>query len=416
FLKAKAPRGRRVGVVSHSGGIGSFLADKCGEMGLELPPLSDLTRDQLGTILGERGSAANPADVTGFALNDSFPAVLQTLLGDEALDVQIVASAGGGSQADTVIRAAEKCDKPLVFLWTGSLKDNETLPTLQKGPVPLFYLPGKCAKGVSRLLDYYGSKQRILSDGAEKQEGLANVLSQSLQELRELASSARGSSLTEYESKRILSSFGVPTTRETLCTSLEDAVAAADTTGYPVALKVVSADIPHKTEAGAVRLGIRNGEELAVAYEEMLGNVRRHCPHAAICGVLVQEMVEGAVELIVGVSRDTQFGPVLMLGFGGVLVEALGAASWRVCPLTASDARGMIEEVKGLPKILASFRGRAAADVEALVECLVRLSHMAVRTREIVSSLDINPLAVLPVGQGVIALDALIDLADSQER
>jgi len=408
FVKAKPPRGERVGVVSHSGGIGSFLADKCGEVGLELPALSDGTRDKLREILGERGSAANPADVTGFALNDGFPAILQTLLSDEGLDVQVVASAGGESQAATVSRAAEECDKPVVFLWTGSFKDTKTLPLLQDGPAPVFYLPGRCAKGVRRLLDYHAAKKRILSDRTERQEWLAKWPEDTLERLGMLASNPTGVILDEHESKRILSGFGVPVTRESLCINLEEAFSAAATIGYPVALKVVSPDIPHKTEAGAVRLGIGSSEELADQYENMLRTVRCRCPHAAICGVLVQEMRGGVAELIAGVSRDPQFGPVLMLGLGGILVEAIGAASWRVCPITQSDARLMIGEVKGLSKLLAGFRGRASGDLDALVSCLVRISQMAVHARDTVASLDINPLAVLPKGQGVVALDALI--------
>lgn len=157
FLKARPLRGTRVGVASHSGGIGSFLADKCGEVGLELPLLSEKTREGLGAILGERGSAANPADVTGFALGDTFPSILRLMLEDDNIDVQVVASAGGELQANSVLQAAEESDKPVVFLWTGSSRDTVSLPMLQAGQVPLFTLPGRCAKGVRRLIDYHRS-------------------------------------------------------------------------------------------------------------------------------------------------------------------------------------------------------------------------------------------------------------------
>lgn len=415
FLKAKRPRGERVGVISHSGGIGSFLADKCGEVGLELPLLSDRTRDGLGEILGERGSAANPADVTTFAYNESFPSILRLLLADEKLDVQVMASAGGELQAKTVIQAAEECEKPVVFLWTGSIKDTGSLPLLQAGDVPLFYLPGRCARGVRRLLDYHRRRDEILAERSEAHPhpdpltgGEGGPPEEALRALRELVSGAGGPALTEHESKRVLSLFGVPTTREAQCSNLEEASRAAEEIGYPVALKVISRQIAHKTEAGAVRLGVVGPEELARGYEEMLATVRAQCPGAPIDGVLVQQMVSGGVEVIVGVSRDAQFGPVLMLGLGGVLVEALGAVSWRVCPIGPRDARAMIGEVKGLSRILAGYRGRPRADVGALVDALVDISRLAVWAREEILSLDVNPLAILPEGHGVVALDALV--------
>jgi len=445
FLKAKPPRGNRVGVVSHSGGIGSLLADKMGEMGLEMPLLSQKTADEIGAILGERGSAANPADVTGFASNESFPSILQSLLSDENIDIQVVASSGRGVQTQTILKAVEEQDKPIIYLWTGSFKATENLPVFQEGKVSLFYLPGKCAKGVRRLVDYYRTREEVLAEtgrrgdeetgrqgdaGTRGRGDAENVLSLPLGErehalwhvhgseglsgrkpldaVREMVAASGRQALTEYDSKRVLSLFGVPVTKEALCRGVEEATRAAAEIGYPVALKVVSQQITHKTEAGGVRLGIASPEALAASYEGMLAEVRSRHPEARIDGVLVQRMVRGGVEVIVGISRDPQFGPVLMLGLGGILVEALGAVSWRVCPIGLRDAREMIGEVKGLSKILAGYRGRPKADVGALEDTLVRISRLAVWAENEISSLDINPLAVLPEGQGVVALDALI--------
>jgi acetyltransferase len=147
---------------------------------------------------------------------------------------------------------------------------------------------------------------------------------------------------------------------------------------------------------------------LTIAWEEVLVNARRHAPASTIEGIAVQEMVEAGVEVIAGLSRDPQFGPVVLVGLGGVLVEALGAVSRRLCPITPADAREMIAEVKGMGTILGGYRGRPAADVEALVDALCRLSWMGVDAGDLIAGVDINPLAVLPKGQGVKALDALV--------
>jgi acetate---CoA ligase (ADP-forming) len=406
FLKAKPPKGNRVGVASHSGGIGSLLADKIGEVGLAMPRLSQKTAEGIGVILGERGSAANPADLTGFASNDSFPGILELLLADENIDIQVVASTGRGVQTPTILKAVEEQDKPIVYLWTGSFKAKENLPAFQEGKVPVFYMPGKCAKGLKRLVEYYQTREGILAEKASGAGALSAAPEQAMKELR--AAAAGGRALNEYDSKRMVSLFGVGATQEVLCRDVEEAKRAAAKIGYPVALKIASQQIAHKTESGGVRLGLTGPDELAQAYGEMMKRVGAACPSAKIDGVLVQQMVHDGVEVIVGVSRDSQFGPVLMLGLGGVLVEALGAASWRVCPIGPRDAREMIGEVKGLSKILAGYRGHAKADAGALADALVKVSRLAVWAKEEISSLDINPLAVLPEGKGVLALDALI--------
>jgi acetate---CoA ligase (ADP-forming) len=408
FLKAKPPKGNRVGVVSHSGGIGSLLADKIGEQGLEMPLLSQKTAEGIGVILGERGSAANPADVTGFASGDSFPSILQLLLSDENIDIQVVASTGRGVQTPSILKAVEEQDKPIVYLWTGSFKATDSLPLLQEGNVPVFYMPGKCAKGIRRLVDYYRTRGGVLAEKASGAGDMPAFSAEALTRLKERMSAAGKLPLNEYDSKRVLSLFGISVTGEVLCPSAEEAARAAAKVGYPVALKVVSQQITHKTDAGGVRLGIAGPEALATAYEEMLAHVKSRNPEAKIDGVLVQQMVKGGIEVIVGVSRDAQFGPVLMLGLGGVLVEAMGAASWRVCPIGPRDAREMIGEVRGLSKILAGYRGSPKADLDSLADTLVKVSRLAIWAGDEISSLDINPLAVLPDGKGVLALDALI--------
>jgi len=213
--------------------------------------------------------------------------------------------------------------------------------------------------------------------------------------------------LSESESKELLAAWGVQTPREHRAASAAAAVEAAAQLGFPVALKVDSPDILHKTEAGVVRLNLGDAAQVRTAYAEILANAKAYAPQARIIGVSVQEMVGEGVEVIIGVSCDPQLGPVLLFGSGGVMVEVYNDVALRRCPITRSEAQAMIAEVKGA-RLLQGFRGRPAADLEALEDTLVRVSYLAMHMEGHLAELDINPLMVLPSGQGVKAVDALV--------
>jgi len=189
----------------------------------------------------------------------------------------------------------------------------------------------------------------------------------------------------------------------------EEAVKIAAKIGYPVVLKVDSPDIPHKTEAGVIKIGISNKSELIDAYNGIMGNAKKYAPEAKIRGVLVQEMVSNAREVIVGLSYDPQFGPVIMFGLGGIFVEVFKDVSLRTAPLTRADAEDMIKEVKGY-ETLKEFRGKPEADVEGIVDVLIKVSRLATDLGDVLSEIDINPLMVLDKGKGVKAADALVVL------
>ncbi|MBI3937295.1 MAG: acetate--CoA ligase family protein [Betaproteobacteria bacterium] len=217
----------------------------------------------------------------------------------------------------------------------------------------------------------------------------------------------RTGDVAEYAAKRVLAAYGIPVTREELAANKEEALAAARRIGYPVTIKVQSPDVPHKTEARAIRLGIASDGELAAAYEEVLSNARAYEKGARIEGVLVQEMVKEGLEAILGVTNDRLFGPAVMFGLGGIFAEVLKDVSFRLAPVTRSVALDMIREIKGYP-VLAGARGRRPADIEALAEAIVRLSALAVDLERDLAELDVNPLFVFPEGEGVKAGDALI--------
>jgi len=416
FAKVHPPQGERLGLVSHSGGICGAIGDKCGELGLTVPKLSEHTVRHLEEILEGRGAATNPADITYHFMRDTFPVILKAMIEDDNIDLLAVATAGNENTANAVIKTAATSRKPILFLWTERLCNQGALPMLQQSEVPVFYLPGRFAKGIRALIDYQRARVRHLTGGDSTASGLVSassgVTGTPAAALATLLRSAGGGNLDEHRSQAALSLYGIPVTREALCHSVEDGASAAATLGYPVAIKAMSAAIPHKTEARVVRLGIRNEGELATAWGEVLANAQLHAPASAIEGVLVQEMVSGAVEVIAGLSWDVQFGPVLLFGLGGVLVEALGAVSRRLCPITSADAREMIAEVKGMERILGGYRGRPEADVDALIDVLCRLSWMGVDAGDLITGVDINPLAVLPKGQGVQALDALVVVSE----
>ena len=392
-----------LGVVSHSGGISSLTADMCGHAGLDLPALSQGALDRINDVLQGFGWAANPADVTGFANSDSFPQIMNAIINEPEVGTLVVASAGADRQAQQVIELRDQSDKGIVYLWTGSRGATVGLDKLKTAGIPLFYLPASLATSLKYRLDYHTWHDRRSADGFGHAPAATSTQQQVTEQLRGLGRQT----LSESESKTLIAAWGVPISREERTTSAEEAVVAAERIGYPVALKVESPDILHKTEAGAIRLGLDNAEQVRSAYAAIMANAAQYAPEATISGVLVQEMVSGGVEVIVGVSYDDQLGPMLLFGTGGVLVEVYQDVALRCCPITRAEAFEMISEVKGY-RLLQGFRGSAPADLDALAEVLVHVSHLAVNLEGQLSELDINPLLVLPAGQGAKAVDALV--------
>ena len=395
------PPAQGLAVVSHSGGISSLTADMCGQVGLDLPELNDTARDGINGVLKGFGWASNPSDVTGFANSDSFPEIMQFMANDPAMGTLVVASSGGDAQAEQVI-AQRDLDKKmaLAFLWTGSRRESAGLDTLKKARIPVFYTPNRLATGIRSLLDYH------IWLGRRGQAGFPAILSITTEQqtvANKLAVKG-GVALSEHQSKHLLAEWGVPVTTETLVQTADAAVEAGSEIGYPVVLKADVTGVPHKTEAGLVKLGLDNEAAVRAAYDEVTSNAEN--AGADMNGVLVQEMVSDAVEVIVGVSYDSQLGATILFGSGGVMVEVYNDVSLRLCPIDESDALQMIAEVKGA-RLLEGFRGQPAADIAALADTLVRVSQLGAQLEGSLAELDINPLMVLPTGQGVRAADAV---------
>jgi acetyl-CoA synthetase (ADP-forming) len=218
--------------------------------------------------------------------------------------------------------------------------------------------------------------------------------------------------LTELESKDILRVYGIPTTQEKLAKTPEEAASVAGKMGFPIALKISSPDITHKTDVGGVRLGLKTAEEVKKGFSEIVEDVRRHLRNAKIQGVLVQNMVPLGHEVIVGVTKDPQFGPVLMFGLGGIFVEVLKDVSFHLIPATKEDAMDMVKEIKGFP-VLQGYRNLKPADLDALTEIMVKASEVVMDLPEI-DEMDLNPIFVHE--EGAVAVDARMILSEKKNE
>jgi acyl-CoA synthetase (NDP forming) len=303
--------------------------------------------------------------------------------------------------ASEIVAVAKQTEKPIVLAW--SARDAvapEAYALLETARIPHYKSPVRCGRALAALSWYAEAQRRLKLVRAEAPFVLHSTAARE-------ALAGQKSDVAEHQAKRVLAEYGIPVTREALAATKAQALAAAQRVGYPVTLKIQSPDISHKTEARAVALGIANDEELARAYDAVVANALAYKPDANIDGVLVQEMVTGGVEAIVGAVNDPLFGPAVMFGLGGVFAEVLNDVAFRLAPVTRLAAREMIAEIKG-HAVLAGARGKPPADVEALADVLVRLSALALDLEDQVAELDINPLFVMEKGRGVKAADALI--------
>ena len=402
----KSPTRSGISLVSHSGGVCSLTADNLGDVGLELPELSEPARDAINDILEGFGWAANPADITGHASRDTVLPIMEHMINEPEVGTLVVASSASDAQAQHVIDVRDRHDELVTFLYTGNeLGASTGLDLLKDAGVPVFHSPENLASSLRKFHDYHLWRQsRHGSDF-----GSAQAMSEAQCAYADRLKVSDEATLSEYDAKRLVEQWCVPVVSEQLATSEEEAVEAAREIGFPVVIKVNSPDILHKTEAGALRIGLTGDGDVRTAYREVVANAESYSPDARIEGVLVGAMVLDATEVIVGVSYDSQLGPVLLFGMGGILVEVMRDVALRVCPISRLDAKEMVDQVRG-SRLLHGFRGQPKSDVDALVDTLVRVSDLAVHLDGIIDELDINPLAVLPEGQGVLALDALATL------
>lgn len=408
LVGGRLPKGRRVAVMGGSGGAAALFSDRADELALSMPPFAEKTLEVLRSTLPPLSSLKNPIDYTagypraGPGLD--FQRAFDTVLDDPGIDqLAVMFAAAGRNQllagGEFLAKAAAFSDKPIV-VFSGMPQEvvPEGLDLMRAAGIPVLPSPKRAAVAMAKLADYAAALER--RKHASELHGARAVKPPALP--------AVAGTLDERESKSIIAAAGVPVTRDYLI-PLDAAVGLPADMTFPVAVKVVSRDIAHKTDIGAVRLNVPDKSALAVAVAEVIERARRALPAAHLSGVLASEMVTDGLETIVGVVNDVVFGPVVAFGLGGVLVETIGDVSYRIAPFGLEEARAMIGELKGRA-ILEGVRGRPPRDLEALAATLSRVSDLAWHLRDRLAELDVNPLLVRPRGQGVVAADALLVL------
>lgn len=404
---ARLPAGKRMGICTSSGGAGVWMADACVRAGLEVLELDAQTRAAIDIHLPSYGTSQNPVDSTAQGVHKLGYAAFARLVAQSPLidGVMVVVTARRSSFLENdqprLAELARETAKP-VFMWSYTLPSDKSIAVLNEAGYPLFTSADGCARTMRAMADYRALRERLLRPAEIVSKWTPDRIAASAM----LASAAPV--LCEWQARPVLATYGIGGGDVgELTHSPEEAQAAADAIGRPVVLKVQSVDIPHKTEAGAVALGLSGTNAVRAGYERVLAAAKRYAPAARIDGVLVQPMAPPGREVILGVNRDPHWGPLLMVGLGGVLVEALADVALAPVPLDHAGARALIGQLKG-GHVFNPYRGPPAADCDALIELMVRLAQFSADHADKIAEIDLNPVIVHAKGQGISVADALI--------
>jgi len=409
FANQPLPKGPSLAVVTNSGGPGIIAADAAERTDLELVPLQKKTIDELRTFLPKMASVYNPVDIIGDAPAERYRKTLDVVVADEKVDALLVlltptAVVDVGEVARSVCEVARTAGKPVFASFMGGVRVAEGRRIMRDGGVPSYDYPEDAIAALNAMLSY----QRWLHRTPDVYPNL-EVDRDRVAKIMAAARNDGRMRLAEEEAHEVLRAYGFRLPREEMAHTTEEAVAAAERLGYPVVLKLISPQVVHKSDVGGVVANLKSADEVRDAFFEMTANARRMVSKVYIAGVLVQEMVRGGKEVILGLSRDIQFGPMVMFGLGGIYVEVLKDVSFRIAPLSRDEADNMVREIGAFP-LLRGVRGEPPVDFTALRDALMRLSQLAIDFPEIIEA-DINPLMVLGRGQGAVAADARFALS-----
>jgi len=406
FVKQPLPKGPRVAILTNSGGPGIIAADACDQSALQLVRLNSETAEKLRSFLPPVASFVNPIDIIGDAHFDRYDQALKVLLGASNVDAVIViltptATIEIKETAKAVVKHAQKTNKPILCSFMGKMQVEKGVKYLKKHGIPNYLCPEDAVMVLEKMWQRQHWLSQPLSTYFQIQADRARV-----RYLLEMAKRQGRFHLTETEAREILKAYGFSLPQTRLARTKEDAVEAAKNIGFPVVLKIVSPDISHKTDVGGVILKLETPQAVKEAFTEIMLRVKEKFPKAAIYGISVQEMIQGAKETIIGFTRDPQFGPLLMFGLGGIYVEILKDVSFRIAPIGKREALEMIREIKTYP-LLRGIRGEPPTDVSALVEGILALNQMALDFPEIIEA-EINPFLVRT--KGSTAVDARLTI------
>ena len=406
FAFCRLPRGNRVAVITGSGGSAVWMADILSAHGLELPVLEDDIQRRILALLPSYASAQNPVDGTAQAIHEvGYARLVEIVRQSKRIDVilligSLANDATAAQRAEELAAITGSTEQP-ILLSTYTTASPGSMAAFAEAGIPCYTSMPSCARAIRALVDYaqFQARRRRSQAAEATPPGLREEVGRAL--------TAAGSVLTEVEAKALLARYGMARPPEALVTTAEEAASAAARIGGPVALKVQSSDIIHKTEAGAVALGITGDSAVRESYQRVLAAAKAAHPQAAIHGVLVQAMAATGNEMILGVTRDPDFGPMLMVGLGGIHVEVLRDVVFSPVPIGRAEALSLLGGLKGAA-VLDGIRGAPPADRAALAELIAALSRFAADHGDLIEEIDLNPVIVHAQGQGLTVVDALI--------
>ena len=411
FASQPIPEGRGLAILTNAGGPGIVATDSCEKSGLRLAWLSQETIEKLRAILPEQASVINPVDVLGDASAERYKQALRILLDDPGVNsVIVILTPQAVTQPVETAKAILEVyrsnpKKPILAVFMGGEAVAEAVKILRDNGIPVYEFPEEAVKTVEGMVRYAEYLREPLEQEIPEFE-------RDMDTVRRIIERARLEGRTVLlgpEARLVMKAYGLKVPESGFAQNVRQALAIANKIGYPVALKVVSPHILHKTDVGGVVLNIRSDYELEEAYDSIMRNVAALMPQARIYGVEVQEMASRGKEVIIGMHRDMQFGPLIMFGLGGIYVNLIKDVSFRLAPIGRKEAYDMVTETKAYT-LLRGFRGEPPSDIDSVVDTLVRVSRLALDFKEI-ADLDINPLIVYERGKNSLALDVKITLS-----
>ncbi|MCL2336671.1 MAG: acetate--CoA ligase family protein [Firmicutes bacterium] len=418
----RSMRGRRVGLITVSGGAGIMAADAAGTYGLEIANFSPATMAALQEMFPDWMSPGNPADIWPAAMargyREVLTAALDKMLADDAVDA-VLCNTTAYLDPDTdpqnlvgpINEVAARYPHKPTAVWTIGPHKTAYAAKYAGGAVVAYSSPDEAMYCLSRLYYYHSAVKGGISDALNEEQPAANSGFGTVQTI--LATALRaGRTVLDYEALDILEAYGIPVVRRYLARSREEAASLAGILGYPLVMKIASPDVPHKSDWGGVLLNITSAEQAAQAYQQIEDQIRSRLPEVRMDGIMLQRQAAGSVEVILGARRDPQFGPVLVYGLGGIYTELVRDVSCRVAPVSGAAALAMMKETCSYP-ILSGARGREAVDIKAVADCLVNLG-LLLRDHPEIAEADINPLLV--TAAGCLAVDALMVLAGDDDE
>jgi acetyltransferase len=403
-------QGNRVAIVTNAGGPGIITTDAIERSAsLKMAEFSKETITRLQKDLPPTANVFNPVDVIGDARSDRYRVALDAVLADQNVDAALIlltpqADTDNEGVADVVIELGRKYEKPVATSFMGAVSLVEALEILNQNRVPNYAFPERAVSALAAMASHYVWKQQ------PEPEYVHYAADQ--ERVRKLFAKVRESGrveLGELEAREVIEAYGMRLPQSRLARSPEEAVQIANEFGYPVVMKISSPDILHKSDIGGVKVGLADSSAVRDNYELIEYRARKYSPNARVWGMLVQEMIRKGRELLVGVSRDPQFGPLVAVGMGGIYVEVLKDVAFRLAPISKQEIHTQLRAIRTFP-LLRGVRGEPPADLDAIEDVVLRISQLVTDFPEIVE-MDINPLVVHNKGEGAIVLDARIILS-----